>query len=210
MIGKFSSLHFVSSLMCRSDFSIMCSADPNSPCRCTYNSDTISYPSCVVNTPVADPIKLSHRLVLFSNLRIGSTIKCLRPQPRLNVSHYLPLSNHIPIVRQEIEQRQITVRSARQHVEFQEDVVLRKIAILFDNRNVQQPFNFRRLHRTRNETLQQVCSLALLSRSGEIDDSLQTEFPFLLGSPFKDRTNVLVANAKFSCNTKKLKKSFLP
>uniref|UniRef100_A0A8W7PY49 Late endosomal/lysosomal adaptor and MAPK and MTOR activator 5 n=1 Tax=Anopheles coluzzii TaxID=1518534 RepID=A0A8W7PY49_ANOCL len=60
MTGRFSSLHFVSSLMFFSDFSMMCSAVPNSPWCCTYSCDTMSYPSCVVNRPVAELIMLSH------------------------------------------------------------------------------------------------------------------------------------------------------
>lgn len=81
--GKFSSLHFVSSLMFFRDFSMICSALPNSPCLCTYNCFTMSYPSWVVNTPVAVLIKLSHKFVLFVNL-IGVNISCERELSGLN------------------------------------------------------------------------------------------------------------------------------
>lgn len=51
------------------DFSMMCSAEPNSPWWATYKLETNSRPACVVNWDVAEVIRLSHRFVLLWNLR---------------------------------------------------------------------------------------------------------------------------------------------
>lgn len=109
--------------------------------------------------------------------------------------NFKPIPNGVPIVGQEIKQIYIATRSAGQHIEFQEYIVLGEISVLLQNGYVQETFNLGSLYRTTDQTFQQICSFALLSCGRKIDDTLQSKFPFFLGAPLEYRTNVLIGNA---------------
>lgn len=95
---------------------------------------------------------------------------------------------------QKVEQRYVAISASSEHAKYQIYIVVREVAVLFENGDVQQPLDFPAVNRTAGQSFQQVCSLTLFPRGREIDHSLKPELPLFVSAPFKHRTYVLVWN----------------
>lgn len=95
---------------------------------------------------------------------------------------------------QKVKERHVAISASSEHAKYQIDIVVREVAILFEDGDVEQPLDFPTVNRTASQSFQQVCSLALFPRDREIDHSLKSELPLFVGAPFEHRTYVLVRN----------------
>lgn len=237
MTGKFSSPHFVSSLIFFNALSTINSAVPKSPCLSTYNLDTKSKPSFVLKTVVADVTKLFHKCGLFSNLqqaktlitvtrhckntdnssrfyvsrklvrrsvrnRIQMGIKWLWPRNLGHEDRSMVLAQNLPgfdgrpILLQKVEQRCIPITISCKHTKNERNVTFCEVPILLQNSHVQQTLELPWISRTTRQRLQQISPLVLPATGWEVNNPLQTKFPFLPCTPFKHGADVLIGHPK--------------